>query len=135
VEGNDSTRGNATFDAGYEITLSEGFDAKDGSQFEANIDTNLVAEKAEAKAEAEEGGEQMTIVPIADEDGVFIFRLNIGVGEVAVVKIFDEKDKPVYENKLVGAQTKIDLSNQSTGVYTVKVWWAEKLFIEEIRIK
>jgi len=140
VEGNDSTRGNATFDAGNLITLSYGFDAKVGSKFEANIDTNLLVKKAEAKAEAkakakaEEGSGQMVIFPGSDE-GVFIVRLNFGEGESALIQVFDKNDKLVYENKRAGAETKIDLSSQPKGVYTVEVWWGEKLFVEEIKTK
>jgi len=129
VEGNDSTRGNATFEAGNLITLNYGFDAKDGSLFEANIDTNLVENKAEG------GHKHMTIIPVPGENGIFILRLNIGEGEVAVAQIFDKNDKWIYENKQAGAKTKIDLSSQPKGTYTVKVWFGEILHVEEINIE
>jgi len=73
----------------------------------------------------------MTIVPIPGADGVFIIRLNIRDGESTDVQIFDQNNQLIYEDKRVGPETKIDLSSQPEGVYKVKVWWGEKLFIEE----
>jgi len=135
VESDGATGGVVTFDAGNEIYLSTGFNAKAGGEFEANIDTNLVGKKAEAEAKAKVGDEHMTIVPIPGADGVFIIRLNFGEGEDADVQIFDTTDKMVYANKHAGDETKIDLSSQPKGTYTIKVWWGDQMFIEEIVIQ
>jgi len=134
VKGTDSTAGNATFNAGSEILLNDGFDAEFGSLFEAEIDTNLSGPQAKAKAEAEEGRRQMAIVPGGSE-GVFILRLKIGEGEKARVEVVDVAGRKIYSNDRAGAETIIDLSSQPEGTYTVSVWFGDRLFVEEITLE
>jgi len=137
VESSDSTAGNATFVAGYKIMLNQGFDAKPGSLFEANIDTNMNKGKAEAeaKAEVDDSHVQMTILPKMDTDGIFILSLNIEEKENVFVQVLDENDMLVYKEKYMGAETHIDLSAQPKGIYTVNIWWSDQRFVEEIKIK
>jgi len=59
-------------------------------------------------------------------------RLNIGNEDHAIIRVFDANDKLFYTNTRAGAETKIDLSSQPKGVYTVKVWWGDVLFVEEV---
>jgi len=138
VEGYDTPGGDATFEAGNNILLDGGFHAKDGSKFMAKIDTSLVDGKAKAKAETEVedwenvGGEQIKIWVVGG--GVFRVCLDMGKEEYAAIKVFDSNGDLVYNNERAGVETDVDLSAYAGGVYTVKVWWGDKLFIEEVTI-
>jgi len=125
VESDGATGGIITFDAGNNIYLNAGFDAKNGGKFEANIDTNL------RKAE---GGSEVINLKSPINDGMLILNINSEDEKHALVQIFNSNEGLIYEKKHNGKESKIDLSSQPKGSYTVKVWCKEKLFVEEVVI-
>jgi len=131
VEADANSGGNATFNAGFGITLDDGFDAKVGSLFEATIDTNM----KKAEAEVEESEKQMVIFPEPGQDGVFILRLKMEEGEKALLEVEDAAGKIIYTNDRTGVVKMIDLSSHPKGVYIVKMWCEERLFVEELTLE